>query len=162
MAYLTQQISSLEDADAVEAVDYVTKWVKYEVQKKGKMPAKILEEIADEQAATEILSEMFPELSGPLHETLAADESQKEQIARNYLLFLAEDERYAPKVQEALNRPSTKFEPLTTIAIASGVVFLLSLKFDIEYVNVKRHVRLRIAREPTPVNIVGKIIGLVP
>jgi len=161
MVDLAQQISGLEDIDAIEAMDYVARWMRDEAQREGKISAEILGEIGDEQAATKILSEIFPELSGPLKETLAADESQKGRIARNYLLFLAEEERYAPKVQEALDRPSCRGEPLSSLVIITGIIFLLSLEFEIEYENVngERHVRWRFARKATPVEIVEKILG---
>jgi hypothetical protein len=164
MADLAQQISDLEDIEAIEAMDYVARWVQYEVQREGKIPAEILDEIGDEQAATEILSEMFPELSGPLQETLAADESQRGRIARNYLLFLAEDERYAPKVKGALDRPVNK-ELLATMAGAAAIYFLLGLEFELEY--EKRgdewRKKLRISRKSAPldmIEVVKRILGL--
>ncbi len=77
MADLAQQIIDLEDIEAIGAMDYLARWMQDVVQKEGKIPAEILDEIADEQAAIEILSEMFPEQSNSLQETLAADENQR-------------------------------------------------------------------------------------
>ena len=164
MADLAQQISGLEDIDAIEAMDYVARWMQDEAQREGKIPAEILDKIGDEQAATEILSEMFPEFSGPLQETLAADESQRGQIARNYLLFLAEDGRYAPKAQEALDRPATR-SLLATMAGAAAIYFLLSLEVDFEYEKIgdERHKKLRIHRKSAPldmIEVVKRILGL--
>ena len=142
MSDLAQQISGLEDIDAIEAMDYVARWMQDEAQREGKIPA-------------EILSEMFPELSGPLQETLAADESQRGRIARNYLLFLAEDGRYAPKAQEALDRPATR-SLLATMAGAAAIYFLLSLEVDFEYEKIgdERHKKLRIHRKSAPLDMI--------
>jgi len=164
MANLAQQISGLEDFDAIDAMDYVARWMQDEVQRVGKIPAEILDEIGDEEGATEILSEMFPKLSGPLQETLTADESQRGLFARNYLLILAEDERYASKVQEALDRPATR-SLLATMAGAAAIYFLLSLEVDFEYevTGDERHKKLKVSRKSAPldmIEVVKRILGL--
>lgn len=164
MADLTQQISGLEDIEAIEAMDYVARWTRDEVQREGKISAEILGEIGDEQAATEILSEIFPELSGPLQEKLAANESQRGLIAQNYLLILAEDERYASKVQEALDRPATR-SLLTTMAGAAAIYFLLGLEFEFEYEKTgdEKRKKLMVSRKSAPldmIEVVKRILGL--
>ena len=164
MADLAQQIIDLEDIEAIGAMDYVARWMQAVVQKEGKIPAEILDKIADEQAAIEILSEMFPEQSNSLQETLAADEKQRGQIARNFLLFLAENENYAPKVQEAIDRPITR-GLLTTMAGAAAIYFLLGLEFEFKYevVGDERHKELRISRKSAPldmIEVVKRILGL--
>jgi len=164
MMKLTQQISGLEDIDAIEAMDYVARWMRDEAQRWGRIPPEILDEIGDERAATEILSEMFPEISDLSKVTLAADENQRGRIARNYLLFLTEDEHYAPKVQEALDRPATR-SLLATMAGAAAIYFLLSLEVDFEYeeTRAERHKKLRIYRKSAPldmIEVVKRILGL--
>ncbi len=168
MADLAQQIIDLKDIEAIGAMDYLARWMQDVVQKEGKIPAEILDEIADEQAAIEVLSETFPEQSNSLQETLAADEKQRGQIARNFLLFLAENERYAPKVQEALDRPSTRVEPLTAVTVVGGIIsFLLGRGLEFEYVyeevGDERHKKLRIYWKSAPLGMieaVKRILGL--
>jgi hypothetical protein len=107
---------------------------------------------------------MFPEISDLSKVTLAADENQRGRIARNYLLFLTEDEHYAPKVQEALDRPATR-SLLATMAGAAAIYFLLSLEVDFEYeeTRAERHKKLRIYRKSAPldmIEVVKRILGL--
>lgn len=168
MVDLAQQISALENTDAIEAMDYLARWMRDEAQRGGRIPPEILGQIANEQAATQILSEIFPEFSGKLEETLAADQSQRGRIARNYLLFLAEDERYVPKVQEALDRPSTRAEPLTIATVAFGIInflFVRGLEFEYEYEEVgdTRRKKLRISWKPATHDLIEdlkRILGL--
>lgn len=167
MADLAQQISKLDDIEAIGAAGYVAGWMKKETLKTQALPREALDEIRDDQAAIKILSEMFPELSDSLHEesSLSASERLRGQRARNFLLFLAENERYALKVHEAIDRPFPKGEPITTITVAAGILYLLSIEFEIEHEEIvggqKR--RWRLARKSPLsdlIEMIRRILGL--
>ncbi len=161
MPNLTQHISELTDREAIQAASYVTEWMQQKLKQDQKLPTELQGVVTDDQAA-DLLGEAFADLSDPLQQaSLTANESQRGQIARNLLLVLAEDEQYASIVQEAMDQLIFKFEPVTAMAVAAGIVFLLSLEFEVEVeeVNGKKKLRWRIARKATPTEIVKKVLS---
>lgn len=161
MENLTQRISELTNREAIQASSYVAEWMQQKLREEQKLPEELQRTITDDQAV-DLLSEEFTDLSHLLQQaSLSADESQRGQIARNLLLILSEDEQYAPIVQEALDQLIFKAEPITMMAVAAGIVFLLSLEFEIESeeVNGKRKLRWRVGRKATPGEIVKKVLS---
>src|ERR1700731_2393369 len=159
MANLKQSISELTDQKGIQAASYVTKWMQQKLRQDQRLPAELQGIVTDDQAV-DLLGEAFADLSDPLQQaSLTANESQRGQIARNLLLVLADDEQYAPVVQEAIDQLIFKCEALTMMAVAAGIVFLLSLQFEVEVeeVNGKRKVRWKIGRKATANKIVEKV-----
>lgn len=161
MTNLTQHISRLTDREAIQAASYVAEWMQEKLQQEQKLPAELQGKITDNQAA-ELLGEAFMDLSSSLQQaSLTAEESQRGRIARGLLLVLAEDERYAAKAQEASDQLVFKVEPVTMMAVAAGIVFLLSLEFEVEYelVDGKRRLRWRIGKKATPTEVIKKVLS---
>lgn len=161
MPNLTQHISELTDREAIQAASYVTEWMQIKLKQEQKLPTQLHGLVTDDQAA-DLLSEVFADLSGPLQQTsLTANESQRGQIARNFILVLAEDEQYVSIVQEAIDQLIFKFDPVTTMAVAAGIVFFLSLEFEVEVENVngEKKIRWRIGKKSTPTEIVKNVLS---
>ena len=114
--------------------------------------------IPDEATAVDILEETFPELGDPLRE-IASDEKRKGQVARNFLLLLAQKEDYASEVRSALDHPVLKGEILTT-ALALGLLYFFTLEFEIkiEEVDGQTRKRFRISRKATSIT---ELIGIL-
>ena len=164
MTDLIQRIVNLTDQDAIESANYVTYWMLDEVQCRGRLPEEILNKITNNKDAIELLIELFPEQSISLQEAfLTEDIRQQGHVARRFLVVLAKRKQFAFKVLEALDKPRLLLEPLTTIAIASGIVFFLSLEFEFEYENIegKRKFRWRIHHKGTQTKAVTDLLGFL-
>lgn len=162
MDNLTQRLSALSDREAVQAASYVTEWMQQQLREERKLPPEFESQFTDDEAA-DMLVDVFRDVAGPLNQArLSAAECERAQIARSFLSALSQDERYAAVVHEAVEQLVYKAEPITTMAIAAGIVFLLTLEFDFEYTDVdgKRKLRWRLSRKASPIELVGKVLGL--
>lgn len=152
MPELSDQISQLNDQEAVQAAAYLAKCLQAAVQAEGGAPV----QLDDGQAAT-MLSEAFSGLSSELDQIRPdADAALRGQAARNLLSLCAEDPDLSQHVQDSLDQLAFKFEPFTMMAIAAGVVFLLQLKFK-----VKRHdgkLDFEVSKEATGEEIIKKVL----
>jgi len=115
---LENRIYKISDEEALEVVDYVGNWMSEKARMGGMLAT--IEAIPDDRSSIEILRNFLPELDGSLKEIY--DSYQNAKIARNTLLFMAEQNSYATKVEEAIDRPALRGEPIT---VGLGTVILL-------------------------------------
>lgn len=160
MSSLIQEISQLSDAQAIKAASYFTRWMQEKLRQDGKLPIELESQITDNEAAL-LLKEEFKDLSNQIQQaSLAASESQRGRIAKNLLLVMGEDEVYKEKVQESLDQLVFATDPITVMAVAAGIVFLLSLEFEVECEEIegKRKCRWKLSKKATPNEVIKKIL----
>ncbi len=152
MPELKDQISQLNDQEAIQAAAYLAKCLQAAVQAQGGAP----EKLDDAQAAT-MLGEAFSGLSSEIDQIRPeASTALRGQAARNLLSLCAEDPDLSQYVQDSLDQLAFKFEPLTMMAIAAGIVFLMQLKFNVKYHSDKLNVE--VGKKATTETTIKKIL----
>jgi hypothetical protein len=151
---LRLKISDLNKDEVLKTTHYMVEWMKRKAKYEREFSGN--EVIPDEHAALDILGQISPEMANHLIEIFAED--GREGVARNFLFLLAEKEVYAHKVEEALDGPSLR-EPFT-VSVATGILLLLFLEFDLEYVDMKAGKKLRISKKTPVLEMFAKILGL--
>jgi hypothetical protein len=152
-------IIELNDGEALQAADYVAKWMQEELKTRNLLPPELQGSVNDDQSA-DLLVQAFPDLSSALQQTrLNASETERGGIARNVLLLLAEEKECAPKVDEAIDQLAYKCDPLTMMAIGSLIVFVLSIKFDVSF-DRKNGFRMHASKAATSKETIKKILSM--
>jgi hypothetical protein len=156
---LKQRIGSLEDNDALEAVNYLAKWMQNDDLLSKKIPSEAIEIAKDDKLDKNALKDM---LLDDIKYDISTS-SNEGQIARNLLMVMAEENKYAPKVQEALDRPSLRLDP-GTLLLYAAILFFLTIEFDYRQKssNGKSEKSLRIVRKVTPsaaIALIDRIFG---
>jgi hypothetical protein len=162
MTSLNQEISQLSDDDAIKAVSYFSRWMQEKLRQDGRLPVELENQITDDEAAL-VLEEAFKDLSNQIQQSsLAASESQRGRIARNLLLAIGENEIYKENVKEAVDQVSFVADPITVMAVAAGIVFFLSLEFEVECEEIdgNRKCRWKLSKKATPTKVIEKILDL--
>ncbi len=127
---LGNRVSKISDEEALDAFSYMASWMGEQAKMEGKLTA-----IPDDRGALEMLGTALPELVGPL-KNLSDNENQKARVARNVLLFMVEQDCYTSKVEEAIDRPALRGDPLT-VGLSTGFFLLLLLEFELKYIDKK-------------------------
>jgi hypothetical protein len=151
---LRNRISKISDEETLEAVSYVANWMEDQARMDGKLAA--TEAIPDDRSAIEILCSVLPELADSLKEIYDNDHNAK--IARNVLLFMAEQDSYAAKVEEAIDRPALRGEPFT-VGLSTIILLLLVLEFDLKYTDKKSGKSLYLSKKSQIMELLMKILG---
>jgi hypothetical protein len=162
MTSLNQEISQLSDDVAIKVVSYFSRWMQKKLRQEDRLPAELENQITDDEAAL-VLEEAFKDLSNQIQQSsLAASESQRGRIARNILLVMGENEIYKKEVEKAIDQSSFATDPITVMAVAAGIVFLLSLEFEVECEEVdgKRKCKWKLSKKATPTEVIEKILDL--
>lgn len=131
METLEQRISKLTNEETIEAISYMGKWMHTQLHKKGEIKSQLADDIKTDQDAMEILMNIIPEPQ--IIDLSTANEGRKVELSRSILLLFANNNRYKSHLEEAINRPVLRLEPLTSIGLVSVVLFILSLELELEY-----------------------------
>jgi hypothetical protein len=153
---LRKRISESTDEEALEAISYISNWMAERAKVEGRLTN--TDVILDDQAALEILGHAFPELAAPLS-AISHNDKIKARTAKNLLLFIAEQKDYAFKVEDALDRPILRSDPLT-MGLSTGMLLLLFLEFELKYMDTKGGKSLKISKKSPILEILMRILGL--
>ncbi|KAF0248489.1 MAG: hypothetical protein FD167_2110 [bacterium] len=175
MSGLNQQVASLTDEQVIKVIRYLTTEMQEEFKKQEEeIDFGCLDDNNEiiENNCVALLQEAFPEYSDSLNGLLPVrnDEMRDQnraKVARNLIIFMAEEKKYATKVTIALEKsPQINHEPITWILVAATVVFLLSLEGEVkgekntENGKEKTKWSWKITRKATPVSIIKKLLGV--
>ncbi len=151
---LGDKIAGISDEEALETVSYIANWMGEQAKMEGKLP--VTEALPNDRLALDVLSDALPELADSLKEIHDNDHNAK--IAKNMLSFMAEQNNYAAKVEEAIDRPSLRGEPF---ALGLGTAFLLFLvlEFELRYTDKKAGKSLYLAKKSQIMELLMKILG---
>lgn len=165
LADLRTRIAALSYKHAIKVAAFVTQFMQDELRQRQDMPAELLGTGLTDDEAVNLLGNAFPEFSTAFDQarsTAAIDERGK--IARNLLLILAEETRYAETIEKGIDQLQFVADPITWMAVGAGIVFLLSIKFNVtsKMVDGKRRVEWEVSRDATPIEVVMKLLDIVP
>lgn len=163
MTDLRTYIAALSDRDAVKVVVFVTQSMQTELRQRQELWAELRGTILTDDEAANLLDDAFPELSKAFEQVrLTAGIGDRGKIARNLLLVLSEETQYAVSIEKGIEQLQFVADPITWIAVASGIVFLLSIKFNVtsKVVEGKRRVEWEVSRDATPLEVVMKVLGI--
>ncbi len=155
---LDSRIAALTNDEAIQASAYLAECLRQQLQAAFHAPVTI-----DDNQAAGMLCTAFPEAAGELQGVRpGADDQFRAQAARQFLAVCAEEPQYAGYVQDAIDQLVFKCEPLTLMAVAAGIVFLMQLKFK---ANVTVHTKtvdgtFEIGKNPTSEGLLKKILSI--
>lgn len=87
---------------------------------------------------------------------------QEARAVRAILLLSADDAQLRPRLAAALTQDRKTRDPLIAALVLSGIVLVLSTKFELDYQNKegKKIFSFKIKKEATPTEILKKFFGL--
>lgn len=155
MKDLGQRIFELTDAEALDAVNYITNCMQRHAVEIGKLPSR--SSILNDKEILKFLDNNFSDIKEQFKQAIA-NESKKGQIARNILLTLAERRHFISIVEESLDQPALR-EPFT-VSLGASILLLLLLEFDLEYIDKKNGKKLKISKKAPILEIIMKLLGV--
>lgn len=158
---LFSSIARLNDRQAIQAAAWATEAIWRQLQQTADLPELLRgNQLTDDQAVDQ-LSLAYPDLASSLeHARIEADEQERGRVARAFLLVAAEQGN-SGVVADALEQAQFVFPPvLLGMAVAAGIVFLLSVHFKVQSKGGK--LSWEVSRDSTPKEIVEKILNPLP
>lgn len=156
MSELDERIAELSNSEAIQAAAYVAECLRQKLQATLDAPITL-----DDNQAAVLLSEAFPaEASAVSALRPTSGEAVRGEAGRQFLSACAEEKDYAAYVQDGLDQLAFKCDPLTFMAVAAGIVFLMQLKFhaDGEVKGKRGRFGFSIGKDPTSEAMLRRII----
>ncbi len=160
---LRTRITALSNKDAIKVAAFVTQSMQTELRQRQELRPELLGTILTDDEAANLLSNVFPEFSIAFEQTRStARLDERGMIAKNLLLVLSEQTRYAVRIEQGIEQLQFVADPITWMAVAAGLVFLLSIKFSVssKVIEGKRRVEWEVSRDATPLEVVMKVLGI--
>jgi hypothetical protein len=159
------RINALSDADAIRVMAFVADDLRTELRLGQQIGLWVGTDLNDDEAS-EVMAEAIPAYAKELSQTaLSAPESQRAEVARRVLHFLVTDQDFAPvygpRVEAAIRQRYLVVDPITALAVGSGLLFLLTIRFKIEskVVDGQRQRAWKVERDPSTIEDLKLLFG---
>jgi len=128
---MTKRINCLSDSEALRACGYISNWLWSNQKAFEGLSERTTAEIKDDTIFIELLNEIAMEIGYDINTLSTVDNKTRSDIARKFLHVLFETN--PNKVEESLDCPTFKAEPISTMLLFAGIVLFLST--EIEYLD---------------------------